>query len=287
MRVWPGKPFPRGATWDGAGVNFALFAEHATGVDLCLFDSATDKKETDRIPLPEQTDLIWHGSFPDLRPGQIYGYRVHGPYDPENGMRFNANKVLFDPYGKAVGRDLIWDDSLFGYTIGHEDADLSFDERDSAAFAPLSVVIDPAFTWGSDASPKTPLHKTLIYELHVKGFTKLNHMVPPHLRGKYAALSSAPVIDYLTDLGVTAVELLPVHYFVTDQMLADRKMANYWGYNSLGYFAPDPRYSSEKQPQDVVREFKSMVRTLHTAGIEVILDVVYNHTAEGNQNGPT
>ncbi len=287
MRVWPGKPYPRGATWDGAGVNFALFSEHATKVELCLFDSPHDTTESIRIPLPEQTDMIWHGSFPDLRPGQIYGYRVYGPYDPERGFRFNPNKVLFDPYGKAVGRQLRWGDELFGYKIGDPKGDLSFDERDSAASAPLAVVIDPAFTWGSDHHPKTPWHKTLIYELHVKGFTKLNPLVPEHLRGKYAALSTAPVIDYLTDLGVTAVELLPIHFHVSERHLVDRGLCNYWGYNTLGFFAPDPRYSSERHPEDVVREFKSMVRTLHTAGIEVILDVVYNHTAEGNHMGPT
>ncbi len=287
MRVWPGKPFPRGAIWDGAGVNFALFSEHATQVDLCLFDTVESPQESARIPLPEKTDMIWHGSFPDVRPGQLYGYRVHGPFIPEEGQRFNANKVLFDPYAKAVGRHLRWGDELFGYPIGNPAADLAFDKRDSAAHAPLGVVIDPAFTWGSDSHPKTPWHRTLIYELHVKGFSKLNPLVPEHLRGKYSALATAPVIDYLTDLGVTAVELLPVHYHVSDRMLVDRGLTNYWGYNTLGFFAPDPRYSSEKHPEDVVREFKSMVRTLHTAGIEVILDVVYNHTAEGNHLGPT
>ena len=198
MRVWPGRPYPRGATWDGGGVNFALFSEHSTKVELCLFDSPHDRVESARIPLPEQTDMIWHGSFPDLRPGQVYGYRVYGPYDPERGLRFNPNKVLFDPYGKAVGRHLKWADEVFGYTIGDPDGDLSFDDRDSAAFAPLAVVIDPAFTWGSDHSPKTPWHKSLIYELHVKGFSKLNPLVPAHLRGKYAALATAPV-DRLPD----------------------------------------------------------------------------------------
>ncbi len=287
MRVWPGRPYPRGATWDGAGVNFALFSEHATKVELCLFESPDSTRESARIALPEMTDMIWHGSFPDLRPGQLYGYRVHGPYDPEQGLRFNPNKVLFDPYAKAVGRHLRWGDELFGYKIGDPTADLSFDQRDSASLAPLGVVIDPAFTWGSDHTPKTPWHKTLIYELHVKGFSKLNPLVPEHLRGKYAALSTAPVVEYLTDLGVTAVELLPVHYHVTDRTQVDRGLTNYWGYNTLGFFAPDPRFASEKHPEDVVREFKSMVRTLHTAGIEVILDVVYNHTAEGSHLGPT
>jgi glycogen operon protein len=268
-------------------VNFAIFSEHATAVELCLFDSPGDATESARIRLPEQTDMVWHGSFPDLRPGQLYGFRVHGPYEPERGMRFNPNKVLFDPYAKAVGRHIRWGDEVFGYTVGHEAGDLSFDKRDSAAFAPLAVVIDPAFTWGSDHPPRTPWHKTLIYELHVKGFSKLNSLVPERLRGKYAALATAPVIDYLTDLGVTAVELLPVHYHVTDRHLAKRGLTNYWGYNTLGFFAPTPHYSSELHPEDVVREFKSMVRTLHTAGIEVILDVVYNHTAEGSELGPT
>src|SRR5262245_23617655 len=287
MRIWPGRPFPRGATWDGAGVNFSLFSEHATKVELCLFDSPLDTTESERIELPEQTDMIWHGYFPDLRPGQLYGFRVHGPYEPERGMRFNPNKMLFDPYAKGVGRPLRWADELFGYKIGDPAEDLSFDERDSAPFAPLAVVIEPAFTWGNDSAPRHPWHKTLIYELHVKGFSQLNPLVPEHLRGKYAALATAPVIDYLTDLGVTAVELLPIHYHINDRVLVDRKLTNYWGYNTLGFFAADPQYSSERHPEDVVREFKAMVRALHAANIEVILDVVYNHTAEGNHLGPT
>jgi len=287
MRVWPGRPYPRGATWDGGGVNFALFSERATKVELCLFDSPEAKTESARIALPEQTDMIWHGYFPDLRPGQLYGYRVYGPYDPDRGLRFNAHKVLFDPYAKAVGRDIKWGNELFGYKIGDATSDLSFDSRDSAALAPLAVVIDPAFTWGNDTPLRTPWHKTLIYELHVKGFTQLNPLVPKHLRGKYAALGTAAVIDYLTDLGVTAVELLPIHYHISERAQVDRGLTNYWGYNTLGFLAPDPRYSSEKHPENAVREFKSMVRALHSAGIEVILDVVYNHTAEGNHNGPT
>ena len=286
MRVWPGLPYPRGATWDGAGVNFALFSEHAAKVELCLFDSPDAPEEAERVTLPEQTDMIWHGYLPDLRPGQVYGYRVHGPYDPSQGMRFNLNKVLLDPYAKAIGRNLRWDDALFGYAIGRDD--LSFDERDSAAVAPLAMVIDTAFTWGEDRKPNTPWHKTLIYEAHVKGLTVRHPGVPEAIRGTYAGLASEAVIEHLTGLGVTAIELLPVQFRVDDRHLVEKGLANYWGYNTIGFFAPDPRYASGgPAPAGAVSEFKSMVRTLHAAGIEVILDVVYNHTAEGNQNGPT
>jgi isoamylase len=287
MRVWPGKSYPLGATWDGAGVNFALYSEHATKVELCLFDSIDAVKEARRIELREHTDQVFHAYLPELVPGQLYGYRVHGPYEPAKGHRYNGNKLLLDPYAHSIGRDLRWDDALFGYKVGDTQADLSFDERDSAAHAPLAVVIDPAFTWGDDRPPRTPWHKTLIYELHVKGFTKLNPHVPENLRGTYAGLASEGAIRHLVDLGITAVELLPVHYHVDDRFLGEQGKVNYWGYNTLGFFAPAARYVATSIPQDAVQQFKMMVRALHAAGIEVILDVVYNHTAEGNQMGPT
>ncbi len=287
MRVWPGRPYPLGATWDGAGVNFALFSEHAQKVELCLFDSVNADKETERISLRQQTDLVWHAYLPDAMPGQLYGYRVHGAHEPAKGFRFNANKVLLDPYAKSIGRDLRWHDSVFGYKVGDKGQDLSLDERDSAPYAPLAVVIDPAFTWGDDRPLHTPWHKTLIYELHVKGFTQLNPHVPEKLRGTYAGLASQAAIKHLQDLGVTAVELLPIHHFLDDRHLLEKGLVNYWGYNSLAYFVPASRYTATSIPQDAVQQFKIMVRAMHAAGIEVILDVVYNHTAEGNQMGPT
>ena len=287
MRAWHGRPHPLGATWDGRGVNVAVFSEQATGVELCLFDSADAKAETERIPLPVCTGFVWHGYFPDLRPGQLYGLRAHGPYDPQNGLRINANKLLFDPYARAVGRDLVQDDALYGFTGGGDDADLSFDERDSAPFAPLAAVIDPAFTWGADVRPRRALADTLVYELHVKGFTMRHPDVPEQLRGTYAGLASPAAMDHLTSLGVTAVELLPVHYRVSERFLVEEGLSNYWGYNTLGFFAPDPRLAASRDPFGVVQEFKTMVATLHAAGIAVILDVVYNHTAEGSQRGPT
>ncbi|HVX14945.1 MAG TPA: glycogen debranching protein GlgX [Pirellulales bacterium] len=287
MRIWPGRPYPIGATWDGSGVNFALYSENATKVELCLFDNADDKKESQRIPLEEQTDMVWHGFLPDVRPGQLYGFRVHGPYDPSHGHRFNPNKVVLDPYAKAIGREVRWSDEMWGYKIGDPQADLSFDDRDNAAFAPLAAVVDPAFTWGDDRPPNVPWHKTLIYELHVKGFTKLHPEVPDRLRGTYSGLSSEAALSYLRKLGITAVELLPVHDFLDDRHLVDKGLSNYWGYNTLGFFVPAGRYSAADTPLDTVREFKTMVRNLHSIGVEVILDVVYNHTAEGNQMGPT
>jgi glycogen operon protein len=268
-------------------VNFSIYAENATKVEVCFFDGPDAKQEAERIPLSEQTAQIWHNYFPDILPGQLYGFRVHGPYEPQNGHRFNPNKLLLDPYAKAIGRDLKWDDSLFGYQLGHPEADLTFDERDSAAFAPLAAVVDSAFTWGDHRPPLTPWHKTFIYELHVKGFTKLMPEVPEKVRGTYAGVASESAVQHLRSLGVTAVELLPVHYHVDDRFLTDQGKVNYWGYNTLGFFAPDPRYATDPTPEGTVREFKMMVRSLHAAGIEVILDVVYNHTAEGNQNGPT
>jgi isoamylase len=287
MRIWPGKPYPLGAIWDGRGVNFALFSECSTKAELCLFESAEDTKEAHRIALPERTNHVWHGYFPDLRPGQFYGYRVHGPYEPKNGHRFNPNKLLLDPYALAIGRSLKWDQSLYGYKIGDPTADLSFDERDSAPFAPLGAVVEPAFTWGNDAPPRTPWHKTVIYEVHVKGFTKRLPGVPEQLRGTYAGIACEAAIKHLTELGVTAVELLPIHYHIDEPFLVDKGKVNYWGYNTLGFLAPQPRYSASDNPLGAVEEFKSMVRTLHDAGLEVILDVVYNHTAEGNQLGAT
>jgi glycogen operon protein len=287
MRVWPGRPYPLGATWDGAGVNFALFSEGATKVELCLFDDADATAEKERIVLPERTDEVWHCYLPDARPEQLYGYRVHGPYEPAQGKRFNPNKLLLDPYAKAIGRDVKWDDSLFGYKVGDPQADLVMDARDSAAFAPLAAVIDSAFTWGDDRPPRTPWHKTLIYELHVRGFSQRLMEVPEKLRGTYAGLASEPAIEHLKSLGVTAVELMPVHHHVDDRHLLEKGRKNYWGYNTLAYFAPNLHYAPEGDARQSVNQFKMMVRALHAAGLEVILDVVYNHTAEGNQLGPT
>jgi glycogen operon protein len=287
MRVWTGQPFPLGATWDGVGVNFAIFSEHATAVDLCLFDSPYSGRESARVRLAERTDQVWHGYLPDVRPGQLYGYRVHGPSAPARGHRFNPNKLLFDPYARAVGRSARWHESLFGFKVGDAAADLSIDERDSAAYAPLGAVIDTAFTWGDDRPPRTPWHQTVIYELHVRGFTKQMSGVPEELRGTYLALISEPAIAHLKSLGVTAVELLPVHHHVDEWHLAKKKLTNYWGYNTLAYFAPELRYSVARTAGGSVREFKMMVRALHAAGLEVILDVVYNHTCEGSELGPT
>jgi len=280
--VWPGRPYPLGATWDGEGVNFALFSESAEKVELCLFDQF-GRREIHRILLREQTDQVWHCYLPEGRPGLLYGYRVHGPYEPTKGFRFNRNKLLLDPYAKQIQNGLKWHDSHFGYRIGHRNEDLSFDRRDSAPGMLKGVVVDPAFTWGADRAPRTPWHRTIIYELHVKGFTIRHPEVPAGLRGTYSALATAPVIDHLTQLGITAVELMPVHTFVDDRNLIERGLRNYWGYNSIGFFAPEPRYCATGS----INDFKTMVKTLHSAGIEVILDVVYNHTAEGNHLGPT
>jgi glycogen operon protein len=287
MQVWPGHPYPLGATWDGAGVNFALFSENATGVELCLFDPTDMTQETTTISLKEHTDQVWHAYLPEVRPGQLYGYRVYGPYEPEAGHRFNPAKLLLDPYAKAITGPVDWNDTAFGYTLGHADADLSHDDRDSAAAMPKCVVLDPAFSWGDDVRPRIPWHKTLIYELHVKGFTARHPEVPEGLRGTYAGLTTPAVLAYLGSLGITTVELMPVHQFVTDRHLVDRGLTNYWGYNSIGFFAPDARYASNGTFGQQVAEFKTMVNTFHREGIEVILDVVYNHTAEGNHLGPT
>jgi glycogen operon protein len=279
--IWPGKPYPLGATWNGEGVNFAIFSEHAEKVELCLFDPS-GRRQIRRISLREQTDQVWHCYLPEARPGLLYGYRVYGPYDPAHGHRFNPHKLLLDPYAKQV-HHLSWSDAHFGYRIGHRNQDLSFDRRDSAPGMMKGVVVDSAFTWGTDQPPRIPWHKSVIYEVHVKGFTMNHPDVPSKLRGTYAGLATAPVVDYLKRLGVTAVELLPVHCFVDDRHLVEKGLHNYWGYNSIGFFAAEPRYSSTGS----ISEFKTMVKTLHSAGIEVILDVVYNHTAEGNQMGPT
>ncbi|HLG66345.1 MAG TPA: glycogen debranching protein GlgX [Acidimicrobiales bacterium] len=286
MRVWPGSPHPLGATWDGEGVNFALFSQHATSVELCLFDSAEAPLASARVTLPPPTDHVWHAYLPDVRPGQLYGYRVDGPYEPERGHRFNPAKLLIDPYAKALSGTVEWSDEVFGYTVGHPDQDLSKDPRDSAAWVPKSVVVDPAFTWGDDRPPATPWNRTVIYECHVRGMTMRHPGVPEHLRGTFLGLASDAVVDHLVGLGVTAVELMPVHQFVAERHLVERGLTNYWGYNSIAFLAPHVAYSASG-PGAQVHEFKSMVRTLHRAGLEVILDVVYNHTGEGNHLGPT
>jgi glycogen operon protein len=286
VRVWPGAPYPLGATWDGEGVNFALFSEHATGVELCLFEDAASAAEVHRIPVKERTDLVWHVYLPDVRPGVLYGYRVHGPYEPADGHRFNPHKLLLDPYARAVSGTLAWGDEVYGYTIGHPDADLSIDERDSARRVPKAVVVDTAFTWGDDRPPRRPWNQTVIYECHVRGMSRRHPGVPRELRGTYLGMASDPIIDHLLGLGVTAVELLPVHQFVDERTLVERGLRNYWGYNSIGFFAPHVGYATGWGGQQV-DEFKSMVKALHKVGIEVILDVVYNHTGEGNHLGPT
>jgi isoamylase len=282
MRLWPGQPFPLGASYDGAGTNFSLFSEVATGVDLCLFD---DDGSEECIPLTEVTALCWHGYLPNVGPGQRYGYRVHGPYEPHNGHRCNSTKLLLDPYAKAVEGGVNWDPAVFGYPLGGDD--LVADRRDSAEFVPKAVVINPFFDWGVDRPPCIPQHETVIYEAHVKGFTKLHPEVDEDLRGTYAGLSHPAAIDHLKSLGVTAVELMPVHQFIQDHYLMEKSLRNYWGYNSIAYLAPHNEYAAHGERGEQVGEFKNMVKALHEAGIEVILDVVYNHTAEGNHLGPT
>jgi isoamylase len=286
MRVWPGNPFRLGATWDGEGVNFALFSAHAERVELCLFDSATDAVESSRVVLHDRTGDVWHAYLPDVRPGQHYGYRVYGPYAPSRGQRFNPNKLLLDPYARAVNGRIRWDDAVFGYQIGDPAADASFSQVDSAAQVPKCVVIDTAFSWGGDQPPRTPWSRSVIYECHVKGLTARHPGVPEHLRGTYLGLATDPILDHLLTLGVTAIDLLPIHHMAVDRHLLERGLTNYWGYNSISFFAPDCRYAMASDG-DQVTEFKSMVKAFHRVGIEVILDVVYNHTGEGNALGPT
>jgi isoamylase len=287
FKILPGRPLPLGATWDGAGTNFALFSERATKVELCLFRSPTDRKEFARVELPDWTDQIWHGYLPFIGPGQLYGFRVHGEYAPARGSRFNPNKVLLDPYAKLVGRLPGWSDELHGYRVGDAGGDLSFDPRDNAAIAPLAMVADSGFAWGDDRPPDVPWHRSIIYEAHVRGLTMQHPEIPHEWRGTYRAICSDPIISHLKGLGVTAIELMPVHCHFTERHLHERGLTNYWGYNTLSFFAPDPRYGGLVNPLGLLREFKSMVRVLHREGIEVILDVVYNHTAEGNEFGPT
>ncbi len=282
LRVWPGAPVPRGATWDGRGVNFALFSQNAERVELCLFD-AKGRRELRRVALPEYTDAVWHGYLPDVRPGQLYGYRVYGPYEPQHGHRFNPNKLLLDPYAKSLSGDLLWSDAHFGYRIGHRAEDLSFDRRNNARGMPKCVVVDTAHTWGQEPASHKRWHESIVYELHVRGFTMRHPEVPEALRGTFAGLSTPAVIEHLKSLGITAVELLPIHAFLDDRHLVERELRNYWGYNTLSFFAPDPRYLGSGR----LGEFKTLVQHLHDAGIEMILDVVYNHTAEGNHMGPT
>jgi len=285
--LWPGRPYPLGAIWDGAGVNFALSSEHATAVELCLFDEPNSSQSRKQMVLRERTDLVWHGYVPDLGPGQLYGYRVHGPHAPDRGLRFNPAKLLIDPYARALAGGLQWRDEVFGYRVGDPSGDLSRDDRDSAAFVPRSVVVDPSFDWEGDQPPRTPWHRSIVYELHVKGFTARHPGVPEKLRGTYAGLVAPAALGHLTGLGITAVELLPVHHHVDEHALVQRGLRDYWGYNSIAFFAPHASYAADAGPGGQVREFKAMVKALHKAGLEVILDVVYNHTAEGNHLGPT
>jgi isoamylase len=287
ITVYPGSPHPLGAAWDGNGVNFALYTENATGVDLCLFDEPLGKKETQCIKVKEVTHQVWHVYIPGLKPGQLYGYRVYGPYEPENGHRFNPNKVLIDPYAKAIAGRIDWNDSLFGYEMGSQEEDTSFSELDSAPHIPKAVVIDDRFNWEGDRQLKIPYFKTVIYEAHVKGFTQAHPDIPEKMRGTYAAIAHPVSIKYLKDLGITAIELMPVHHFISDKILKDKGLTNYWGYNTIGFFAPEVKYSGSGFMGEQVTEFKTMVKELHKAGIEVILDVVYNHTAEGNHLGPS
>jgi isoamylase len=282
--VLPGKPHPLGATPTSQGTNFAVYSEHATGVSVCLFDESG--QQTDCVPLEERTAFIWHGLIRDIKPGQRYGLRVDGPWQPEVGLRFNRNKVLVDPYAKAISGDVDYKKPIFAYDVMSGN-DLKFDGQDSAGGVPLSIVVDESFDWGADCPPQIPLAESIIYEVSVRGYSKRNPDVPENLRGTYAGLASKPSIDYLKKLGVTTVELLPVHHFIDESHLVDRGLRDYWGYNTLGYFAPMARYSSCGDDGCQVREFKEMVKALHAEGIEVILDVVYNHTCEGNRLGPS
>ncbi|RKI72005.1 glycogen debranching enzyme GlgX [Corallococcus sp. AB049A] len=285
--IWPGKPWPRGATFDGSGTNFAVYSQVATRVEVCLFDRADPTKEIERFDLPMSTEFVWHGYVPDLEPGTLYGLRVHGPYEPEKGHRCNPHKLLVDPYAKALYGEVDWKQPVFGYPLDHPKKDLMRDERDSAAGMPKGVVVSDFFDWGNDRRLDIPWRKTVIYEAHVRGLTMRHPGVPEHQRGTYAGLGSPAIIEHLQKLGVTAVELLPVQAFADDSFLNDKGLSNYWGYSTLNYFSPEQRYASRKTPGGAVAEFKAMVKALHAAGIEVILDVVYNHTCEGNHLGPT
>ena len=283
--VWPGQPFPLGASYDGQGVNFAIFSEAATDVELCLFD---DENRETRIRLPEVTAFCWHGYVPGLRPGQRYGFRVGGEWEPAHGLRCNRSKLLLDPYARAIQGNVVYEPAIFGHVIGEDgSATETANIEDSAPFVPRSVVVDPAFDWNGDTPPKRPLHETIIYEVHVKGFTKRMAALPPEIRGTYAGLAHPHAIEYLQRLGITAVELMPIHQFVHDGFLLARGLKNYWGYNSIGFFAPHAEYASQPTNGGQITEFREMVKALHRAGLEVILDVVYNHTAEGNERGPT
>lgn len=287
INLYPGHPYPLGSTWDGKGVNFAIFTDHATAVELCLFNEEKNEKEVVKLSLIERTHHVWHGYIPGIKPGQLYGYRIHGPLKPDEGCRFNPNKLLIDPYAKAISGVIEWHDALFGYEMNADKGDLSYSEQDSAPFIPKSVVIDPSFDWEGEQPLDIPYHESIIYEAHVKGFTKLHPDIPENIRGTYSALAHEVTLKYLKDLGITAIELMPVHQFVNDRHLVEKGLSNYWGYNTIGFFAPDIRYSSGTDRGSHVVEFKEMVKALHKAGIEVILDVVYNHTAEGNHMGPT
>src|ERR1700730_9698382 len=287
MRVWTGAPYPLGATWTGTGINFAIYSENATGIDLCLFDEPEADRENVRIRFREKTDHVWHLFLPDAQPGQLYGYRVYGPYTPQQGHRFNASKVVVDPYARAIAGKVLWGPEMFGYPLGGPAEDLKSDYQDNVALMPKCVVVDSSFDWKEDRPLHIPLAESVIYEVHVVGFTKLWEMVPKEIQGSYSGVCAPAAIDYLKKLGVTAVELLPVHEHSDEGFLLDRGVTNYWGYNTLGYFAPESSYASRGVTGEQVNEFKSMVRELHRAGIEVILDVVYNHTAEGNHLGPT
>ena len=286
LRTRPGRPYPLGATWDGDGVNFALFSQHATSVELCIFDRPYGAGEVARVPVRQSTGLVWHVHLPHARPGAIYGWRVHGPWDPQHGQRFNPNKLLLDPYARATTGPVRWSPSLFGYRRETAD-DLTFDVRDSAPDMIKAVVLDGSFDWGNDHPPRRPWHETVIYEAHVKGMTRLHPELSPGVRGTYAGLGEPRILRHLRDLGVTAVELMPVHQAVTEPALQERGLPNYWGYSSLAFFAPDPRLAASETPAGAVDEFKTMVKALHAAGIEVILDVVYNHTGEVDEHGPT
>ncbi|HEY4249753.1 MAG TPA: glycogen debranching protein GlgX, partial [Roseomonas sp.] len=282
-RLAAGRPYPLGASWDGLGVNFAVFSAHADRIELCLFDPS-GRRELTRLALPECTDEVWHGYLPDAKPGQLYGYRAHGPYDPRVGHRFNPNKLLLDPYARELRGELVWSDALFGHRVGSARADLTFDRRDSARGMPKAVVVDDSFHWGDDAAPMVPWERSVIYEAHLRGLTAMQDQIPPRERGTFAALANPHMIDHLLKLGVTAIELLPVHAFLQDRFLVERRLRNYWGYSTLAFFAPEPRYMVEPWMRN---ELKVAVRRLHAAGIEVILDVVYNHTCEGSEMGPT